>query len=219
MAVADGFNLATDAAATIEVLDATTHAVVKEAGPPTWQSARPDLIDVLNVSPWLNVPSLLNAWSVAFKYGGMAAPHHTQVAFVFPDSTGILDVYSFDGFILSQTGVSSVTLTTGTAVADSAAGDMYLDLDGIQMPNGYQWLEPVNPNIFGDPTPALHNVGSLPGFSSQGTTLLWSSICVGCTYATKDSLGGLHKFMVTFMDANSVTIYQLAADPTGTFPF
>lgn len=223
LAIYSGFNLAGGTSAFLEVLDATTRQPVAESNAPTWISSKSWLINPTGVTPYPSgtILNLKDAWSVAFQQT-VAAPYHAQVAFTFPDSTGVVDMYSYDGFALTPSD-PGVNFDPATGVAKAATStttaDFYIDSQGVEAPGGIQRVADQNPNVFGDPTPAFHNLMSLPTFASDGPTLSYGHVCVGCIYATKDSHGLLHKFMITLSDTNRMFFMQLGADVTGAFAF
>ncbi len=213
--------------------------VYEPTAPVTWTSD-PSSISILP-GEQLSTVSTANypdAWDFGVDIG-QSLPEHIQGAFQFPDSTGIVDMYRFDGFYLecdttnslSAPVTTKIDLTSGIAAVSSPtdAADIGIDCANhvLELPSGYQFVGATAPDVFGSYLQNLADVTVVPAdYTSQGTTIAAADLknYVDGVIVMKDRNGGYHKLMIfnaeTDSSGNLSGIYAADLAATGiTFPF
>jgi hypothetical protein len=167
------------------------------------------------------------AWDIGFNINVAAPPEHLQLAVVFPDSTGVSNLYRFDGFRLTCA-QPALQFVGGAAVIGTPA-DIGLDCQNNQLavPSGFQDMGAAQADEFGAFIQDLHDVSNVGNFTSAGTTIQAPMVATLLDHVVvvKDAAGIYHKVMIFYLasDGNGniteIDGADLAADATGKFSF
>ena len=218
---------------TAEVVDTNGNPVVEPSAPTTY-STRPDILTLLCCQP-VNTQAIPDGWSAGFSQNAPMGPQQIQMAFQFPDSTGVVTINAYDAFTIScQPGFwLSVDVTSGIAQQATGNGDVYLTNCGngnaqLNFTNQFMLAAPQQPDFFGDLLPAFNNLLNAVPFQPLGSQIDGAQVAqnlVGTIIQAPDVHNVQNKYMVYSVstdssgNVNGFGVLHLAANAGGVFAF